>query len=362
VFVTFKSPFSLQNWTMPVIELVLVAGAIACLIHAVRRRRRHGDSSNLVVWISGAVSVLLMEPVAYFPQWFGAEQSLGLTIVHNQFSVQFFYERLPLYIVAMYPVYTYVAYVLVQRTGIFQRYNAVVGATCVAFVYHCLYEVVDTVAVQFRWWVWNEELPSSRPALGVVPYVNLQAFGLGLPFALTLVTLLLSTRANVGGWTVARNAVVVSLLNWPIQFLFSGPATVIDLAGASIETGRLIATWLLIVSAGVVTAVAFTGAYLARRRDPDVLPVGVGRDYFALWCVLVYLPVVAAMWIAALPDYLDAYNGRTPAGAPVGSLPYAIITLVLSAVLTTTAYVRTTTAHGSRATRRNATTARLSGQ
>jgi hypothetical protein len=62
---------------------------------------------------------------------------MGLTFVHNQFSVQFLYDRLPLYIVAMYPVYSYVAYVLVQRTGIFKRYNPLIAAVCVAFVFHC---------------------------------------------------------------------------------------------------------------------------------------------------------------------------------------------------------------------------------
>lgn len=116
-FVTFRSPFSLQSWTMPVIEALLVAGAIACLVHALRWRRTHGDSSNLVIWISGIVSLLLIEPIAYFPQWFGLQKAMGLTFVHNAFSVQFLYGRLPLYIVAMYPVYAYVAWVWCSAPG-----------------------------------------------------------------------------------------------------------------------------------------------------------------------------------------------------------------------------------------------------
>ena len=33
----------------------------------------------------------------------------GVTFVHNLFSVQFFYDRMPLYIIAMYPVFGYIS-------------------------------------------------------------------------------------------------------------------------------------------------------------------------------------------------------------------------------------------------------------
>lgn len=341
-FITLTNPLSLQSWTMPVVEALLVAGAIACLIHALHWRRAQGDSSNLVIWIASVFGLLLIEPIAYFPQWFGLEHSLGLTFVHNQFSVQFLYDRLPLYIVAMYPVYTYLSYVLVQRTGIFKRHNALIGATCVAFVFHCLYEVVDTVGVQFRWWVWNQDLPTSVPALGVVPYLNIQAFSLGVPFGMALVTLVVSRRSNAGGWVVARNVLLVCIFTWPILFLSSLPATLMKLVGVSIVTARLIGTWLLIAAAGVVTAVVFVREYRARRADPSIVPTAVIRDYFVLICLTVYLVACLAFWSAALPDYVHARNGLTTTGAPTGSFPYAVVTFALSIALTAGAYVGTT--------------------
>lgn len=340
--VTFANPFGLQSWTMPVIEVLLVAGAIAALVHALRWYRTHGDSSNLVVWISGVFCLLLIEPIAYFPQWFGLQDLMGLTFVHNQFSVQFLYDRLPLYIVAMYPAYAYLAWILVQRTGILRRYHPLIGAACVAFVFHCFYEVIDTVGVQFRWWVWNQELPTSRPGLGVVPYVNIQAFSLGLPFGLALVTLLASKFAGTGRWSVVRNIVLVCIGAWPIQFLSSAPATLIDWLGGSIQTGRLIGTWLLIVAAGVATLLAFIGSYRARIADPGFIPLGVQRDYFALVCATVYLIACVVLWAAALPEYLGARGGLTPGGAPTGSLPYAVVTFILSMALTAGAYAGTT--------------------
>lgn len=339
--ITFTNPLDLQSWTMPVIELLLIASAVASLLHALWWRRTTTESSNLVLWICSIFSLLLIEPIAYFPQWFGLEKLMGLTFVHNQFSVQFLYDRLPLYIVAMYPAYAYLAWVLVQRTGILRRYHPVIGAACVAFVFHCLYEIVDTVGVQFRWWVWNQELSTSQPALGVVPLVNLQAFSIGLPFGLALLTLLVA-RMRSGRWQLLRDVIIVCVCIWPLQFLFSAPATLIDLAGASIETGRLVGTWLLIAVCGVVALWAFVASYRARTADPASVPAAVRRDYFGLVSSVVYLTACVAFWAAALPDYIAATEGVTAGGAPTGSLPYAVVTFVLSIAVVIGAYAATT--------------------
>jgi hypothetical protein len=344
-FITLRNPFTLQNWTLPVIELTLVAGAIAVLVHALRWRRSQGDSSNLVIWFAGIFCLLLIEPIAYFPQWFSLEEKMGLTFVHNQFTVQFLYDRLPLYIVAMYPFFSYTAWVLVPRTGIFRRYNALVGACSVTVIFFALYEVVDMVGPQLRWWVWNENLPTSVPTLGHVPYVNLQAFSIALPFAMALVTLLVSKRGQVGGRIVARNVALVCVGVWPILFLSGLPSLLMALVGVPVETARIAATWLMIGAAGGVTAVVFLDSYRARRDDPTNIPVGVDRDYFGLAIVGVYLVVAAACWIGALPDYFSAKDGFTATGARTGSLPFAIVMAAVAIVLTVSAYLRTNPVH-----------------
>jgi hypothetical protein len=208
---TLHNPLTLQNWTYPAIEGLLIVGAVACLVHAARWYRQHRDASNLVVWISLISALLLIEPMAYFPQWFGMDRVMGLTFVHGQFSVQFFYDRLPLYIVAMYSVFGYVAYTLVQRTGILKTYNAFVGAVCVAFVFWCLFEVIDTVGPQWRWWVWNTELPTSKPSLGPIPYLSLQMFSVALPFGIAFAARLVSKTPHPGGWYIVRDVVMVSV-------------------------------------------------------------------------------------------------------------------------------------------------------
>jgi hypothetical protein len=339
-FVTFTSPFSLDSWTMPLIELTLIGLMVACLVHARRWRRAHGDSSNLVMWAAGILALLFIEPIAYFPQWFGLEEELGLTFVHNQFTVQFLYNRLPLYIVGMYPVFGYLSYVLVQRTGVFERHRAWVGAVCVAFTFHCLYEVVELVGPQFRWWIWNYDIPTGtgQPTLGATPYVNIQAFCIGIPLGMALATRWLATEPNQTRWRIAGNVVLVSLATWPVMFLSGAPSFLLDLAGMPTETARAVGTWLLVAGCAVVTVWAFADAYRARTRHEVDLPVGIERDRFALVAIATYLVVALIVWAAAVPDFLDASGGVTPGGARVGNLPYGIATLAASIALVAGAY------------------------
>src|SRR5688572_15282553 len=107
-----RSPLDLTNWTLPVVELLMVAGAVAALVHAVLWWRRRGDPTNLALWSATIVYLALLEPPLYFPDRFGLQDQVGLIFVHNLFSLQFLWDRLPLYIVAIYPALTYLAYAL----------------------------------------------------------------------------------------------------------------------------------------------------------------------------------------------------------------------------------------------------------
>ncbi|WP_207840474.1 hypothetical protein [Williamsia soli] len=47
----------------------------------------------------------------------------------------------------------------------------------------------------------------------------------------------------------------------------------------------------------------------------------------------IYLLVLAALWISALPDYFGARDGFTSDGTQVGSLLYASVCFVVAAIL-----------------------------
>jgi hypothetical protein len=47
---------------------------------------------------------------------------------------------------------------------------------------------------------------------------------------------------------------------------------------------------------------------------------------------------MAILWVSALPAYLDATDGRTAAGDPVGSLGYTLVCFAVAGLLTAGAF------------------------
>ncbi|MCL9793621.1 hypothetical protein MXD58_004730, partial [Frankia sp. AgKG'84/4] len=127
--------------------------------------------------------------------------------VHNVFTVQFLYEHLPLYIVALYPAMAELAYDLVQSLGGFEG-SALLGALGVGFVHHLFYEIFDQLGPQLSWWSWNPDAESNDPAVASVPMTSAFLFATVGPAALALLTrLLVGRRADrgepIGGWALA---------------------------------------------------------------------------------------------------------------------------------------------------------------
>ncbi len=66
--VEFRNPLGgLENWTLPVLELTVIVGAVLALGYAIVRFRRHNDPTNLVLWFGAIAYLLIIEPPLYFP-------------------------------------------------------------------------------------------------------------------------------------------------------------------------------------------------------------------------------------------------------------------------------------------------------
>ncbi len=74
------------------------------LVLAIVRLRRNGDPTNLVLWFGATAYLFIIEPPLYFPAAFGIEEQVDTMFAHNVFTVDFMWGRLPLYIVAIYPL------------------------------------------------------------------------------------------------------------------------------------------------------------------------------------------------------------------------------------------------------------------
>lgn len=321
--VSVHNPFDLASWTMPILELAVIAGAVWALVHAVRRFRA-GDPINLALWFASLVYLFVTEPPLYFPEWFGLDKQYGFIFAHNVFSVQFMWDRLPLYIVAFYPAISALAYEVIRVLGIFKHRGALVGAIAVAFVCQVFYEIFDMVGPQLKWWAWydgNDKV--NHPALASVPMNSMLLFASASMGALAfLVVKIAGSRDQAGeprrGWSLTWRIAVAGVLTPLTMGVFGIPS---GLFGG--DTPNVTAqAWVLGIELGLVW---LAGAWILithvrRRHEYALEPI----TPFARFYPLVYLAAMTIAWIGALPAFLDAENGFTSDGTPIGSGWYTL--------------------------------------
>ena len=318
-----KSPFTLSHWTMNVIEVLLIVGALWGLRHSLSRFKA-GESVYLGFWLASVIFMLALEIPVYFPEKLGAPDN-ALFFIHNEFSVQFFFGRAPLYILALYPAIMYASFVLVREAGFFdQRWGAFIGALGVGVVHHVFYEIFDHFGPQYGWWTWN--YPNFTSSLASVPVSSMVSFAFVGPIALTLATQLVVPKSVVAHdahvkdargqvWRFALGTLLAGLLT-PVIFVMLTLQTWFNLLGIDLTPrSELVAS-----VATVGMALVLTLGHLLRLTTFSSRGLWVySKAYLAL-----FLGVFAGLWIYALPDYFSAVEGITAQGYPVGSLPYVL--------------------------------------
>ncbi|MFC7308859.1 hypothetical protein ACFQVC_32170 [Streptomyces monticola] len=325
--VDFRNPLGLENATMVFLELLIIGGAAFALVHAWRRWRRDGDPVSISLWFASVVYLAVIEPPLYFPAWFGLEEHVGLIFSHNVFTVQFMYDRLPLYIVAFYPALSQLAYELVRALGVFTRRGALSGSLAVAFVCQVFYEIFDQLGPQLKWWAWNPGNEMiNEPALASVPMNSMYLFASVSFGAMTYFTVRFVgpkdgrgplTGRQIGLRTVAAGALA------PVAMAVAGVPSNVFRGGDQLGVQRAVlgAELALVWIVGLYLLV---DAWRARRTDqgPVASPL-FARTYPAL-----YLGVHVVLWLTALPAHFAAVDGVTEQGTPVGSLWYTALCTV----------------------------------
>ena len=331
--VQFRNPLALENWTLPVLEITVIAGAVLALVYAISRWRRHNDPTNLVLWFGAIAYLLIIEPPLYFPAAFGIGAHVDTMFAHNVFSVQFLWGRLPLYIVAIYPMMATIAFEIVRNLGVFRRYGTAIGAVAVGFVHHCFYEIFDHLGPQLRWWEWTLGNEMNKPFFDSVPLPSVVVFAALWPTSLAFfVQLLVGRHVDEGrdfsGGQVLWRTVAAGVLASIGTFVLPLPATVATAVSGSTGVGGIVYAVILVILAAV--AVTVLVAQWRRLRAGETAAGYSNRlmpGYGA-----VYLVVMVVLWATALPAYLGAVDGVTANGDPVGSLWYAAACLLLSAL------------------------------
>lgn len=335
---SIRFPWELANWTMPVLEVLVIGGAVFALVHAIRRYHT-GDPVNLALWCTSLVYLFVTEPPLYFPEWFGLDRLYGFIFAHNQFTVQFMADRLPLYIVAFYPMISQVAYELVRSLGIFRHRGALAGSVAVAFACHMFYEVFDQIGPQLKWWAWNRENHIvNHPAMASVPMTSMLLFASVSMAAMTFLVVRLTDNPTAGsprrGWTLVVRILLAGVLTPLTMVIADIPPSFFggdhpNITGQAWSLGiELALVWL----AGAWIVVTHLRAADRETNKP--------LSAFVRFYPAAYLGGMVVFWISALPTYFGAQDGITSAGTPVGSGPYALACFIGSGLLLTALYRR----------------------
>ncbi|GED96924.1 hypothetical protein [Gordonia crocea] len=354
--VTLRNPADLANWTLPVLEVTIILGAVLALIHAIRRLRRDGDPTNLAIWIGSLVYLFIIEPPLYFPEWFGMQDAMGFMFAHNVFTVDFMYDRLPLYIVCFYPAMSQVAYEIVRALGFFdgRKWSALRGSLVVALVYQVFYEVFDQLGPQLKWWAWNVDEPFYRapdgalgnpaavPLFDSVPWSSVWlfatvSFAVLIFFCVVLVKNPTIRGTRVRGWSLTWRTVVAGALA-----VVSMPVLSITTAVFGRSEGANLGAQTVVFAVQVfgiwVVGLWLLAVQLRRLRAQPGLAAQPAREAapFLRFFPWLFLGVHAVLWLVALPAYFGATDGITAPDAspigntPIGNLPYVIGCFVIA--------------------------------
>jgi hypothetical protein len=328
--VEVRNPLALENWTLPVLEFTIVLGAILALIYAIVRLRRHGDPTNSVLWFGATAYLFIIEPPLYFPAAFGIDAHVDTMFAHNLFTVEFLWGRLPLYIIAIYPFMATLAFEIVRMLGVFRRYGVLAGSVCVGFVHHAFYEIFDHLGPQLRWWEWSIDNPINQPMFDSVPLPSVVVFAALWPMSLAFCVQLFVGRhvdrgQSFSGPQLVWRTVVIGILASLGTAVLPIPATVSGMGSTTVR-GFLYATELVIVT--VVAVVILTRRWLRLRRASAETPPYTNA--FVRIYSVVYLGVMAFLWVTALPDFFGAVDGVTSEGDPIGNLWYTVACFVVA--------------------------------
>ncbi len=269
--VEFRNPAALENWTLPVLEVTIIVGAVlascsrscGCAARAIRRTSCCG-SARPPTCSSSNRRCTSRPRSASRNTWTRCSR----TTCSRWTSCG---GRLPLYIVAIYPLMATLAFEIVRMLGVFTRYGVLVGAVCVGFVHHAFYEIFDHLGPQLRWWEWSLENPVNQPFFDAVPIPSVVVFAALWPMSLALcVQFFVGRHVDAGrhftGVELTWRTVVIGLLASVGTFVLPLPATVLGI-GSDTVRGVVYLAELAVVS---VVAVVALGRRWRDLRGADV--------------------------------------------------------------------------------------------
>ena len=249
------------------------------------------------------------------------------------------YDRLPLYIVALYPAMMMLAYETVRSFGVFRDRGPLIGAVCVGFVHQCYYEdlrptrpTTAVVGVEHR----QRDQPSDARLGADEQRAALRNSWTGTGRTLHAdpcsPTAHARTSDKVQRHLVLRTFGVAMLI--PIGLAIANLP--ILLAGSGHPDGPLRwGVYLLFLAAFAVVALP-----VLLRQWRTAAPMPDIPNPFVRIFGSAFLVVIGALWLTAFPAYLNASDGITADGTPTGNGVYAAVCFLLASAMALSVSIR----------------------
>ena len=332
-YIYFNNPFTLKNWTFNVVETTVFLGAILGFLHSIREYKKRGNKAPFFLYLTCVWYGIFLEVIVY---------NFVDNFWHGEFSVMFYHNRFPLYILLIYPSLIYHVFMTIERHKIYLLpYGRFIEAIIIGWASQMMYLLYDNIGPHLHWWIWNPGDVTLQPMWEGVPATSYHwIFGFTVAFAWLCRVMIWDNaiKWKDSNWKFILSVIFIGIVTNIIGSLIFGPynflaygykAFDVDVPYGMQEYGW--ASFLLVVY-------LFLGAYLY-FLTPKVLPKKPDLQLMlfpVLWCSI-YIGLYAYVFNEM---YVMQPDGITQFGTPIGNWIIVLVGMHMSFVIVGKAHLQ----------------------
>lgn len=313
----FNAPTNLLDWSHLAIEILIYIGFALAIVHAWRYYKNSGSPSALLTFLAALLYGIFMDILSYYTVenfW------------HGEFSVMLLFNKLPFYIVCLYPALIYHLIMTIRRYD----FPKIIEAICTGFFGGFMYMIFDNLGPMLGWWIWDTSDLTTLPYVGSVPLTSYAWFFL-FTSGFTYINRTISWEWVAQG--KSKLQIALGHVFQPIVTVFVGALLFIphNLFAKTSPPYDLIPWDANIEMAALLYTIVFGLAgwlFLMKWRKPKY-----DRDPLLMVFPFLYLTGLAYMFIAKFHLFFTVTSDGLSNGLAVGNLIVVIIALVVSAAI-----------------------------
>ena len=316
-WIYFNAPSNLLDWSHLAIEAIIYIGFILAFVHAFKTYKKSGSPSALLTFLACILYGLFMDILSYYTVenfW------------HGEFTVMLLFNKLPLYIVCLYPAIIYHGIMTIKRYDFPKFTEAIFSGFLSAFIYM----IFDNYGPMAGWWIWDLSDPTTFPYVSSVPLTSYAWM-----FLFTSVFTFLS-RTVCWDWIqkgASKIKIAIAMAILPIATVFFGALSFIphNLFAKSSPPYDMIPWDANVEMAALVHVLIFSSVawlFVMKWRKPKY-----ERDSLLMVFPFIYLTGFAYMYIAKFHLFFNVTAEGLSNGLAVGNLIAVVFALIITSTI-----------------------------